>query len=103
MELIPRHLAEALPPLSVVPTISLDEPARVKLFTPDSGWTWYVAAYDGTDVCWGLVEGVCLEFGEFALSELRQVRGWLGLSVERDRHFKPRPLAALYAELAARH
>jgi len=66
--------------------------AVVKVFTPDSGWTWYASEFDGTDTFFGLVDGFEKELGCFSLSELASVRGKLGLPVERDRYFRPTPL-----------
>lgn len=43
----------------------------------------------------GLVSGQEVELGYFALSELEQVRGPLGLPIERDLHFKPTTLREL--------
>ena len=37
------------------------------------------------------------EFGYFTLRELESVRGPLGLPIERDLHFKPRPLKEVMA------
>ena len=65
----------------------------VKLFTPDAGWTWYIIEWDGEDVCFGLVNGLEEELGYFSLSEIGRVRGGIGLPVERDLYFTPRPLA----------
>ena len=59
-----------------------------KFFTPDANWTWYATEFypeDGT--LFGLVDGLEKELGYFSLAELESVRGPLGLSIERDRHF----------------
>jgi len=74
--------------------------ALVKFFTPDSCWTWYAVSAsqdpDTGDVqFFGLVEGLARELGYFWLSELKRVRGPLGLPVERDLYFDPVPLADL--------
>ena len=58
-------------------------------------WTWYASEFDGEDIFFGLVIGFVAEFGYFSLSELKSVRGPLGLPVERDLHFKPQSLRAL--------
>jgi hypothetical protein len=42
---------------------------------------------------WGYVIGVEPEWGSFRLSELQSVRGQLGLPVERDRYFQPKPFS----------
>ena len=65
----------------------------VKLFTPDSSWTWYATEFDGEDTFFGLVDGHARELGYFSLSELERVRGPMGLPVERDRHFGEHTLA----------
>jgi len=74
--------------------------ALVKFFTPDAQWTWYAVSAsqdpDTGDVqFFGLVEGLARELGYFWLSELKRVRGPLGLPVERDLYFDPVPLADL--------
>ena len=69
--------------------------AWVKLFTPDSSWTWYILEYDGRDICYGYVIGLYAEFGGFSLRELATVRGKLGLKIERDLSFKPTPVKNL--------
>lgn len=78
----------------------------VKLFTPDAGATWLLTEIDPEepDIAFGLCDlGVgCPELGYVSLRELEEVRGRLGLPVERDRHFAPtKPLSA-YAEEAHR-
>ena len=78
-----------------------------KFFTPDAGWTWFAIegspvdanGYFDTDqekvdfLFFGLVCGLEVELGYFSLSELRGIRGKLGLPVERDLHFQPTRLS----------
>jgi hypothetical protein len=88
---IPEDLRQKIPALYA----SENEPnptVWVKLFTPDSSWTWYVMEYDGVDTCFGLVQGLAVELGYFSLAEIVAARGPLGLRVERDLFFKPAPL-----------
>ena len=67
--------------------------ARVKLFDPTGGWTWYIAAYDpDTRIAWGLVDGFEAELGDFSMEELVTRRGRFGLPLERDLHWMPRAL-----------
>ena len=73
----------------------LEALAQVKYFTPDSSWSFYVSEFDGEDVCFGLVVGFEVELGYFSLAELQQVRGPLGLPVERDLYFEPTSLREL--------
>jgi Protein of unknown function (DUF2958) len=104
--LLTRELEQVLPPCGSQAT-----EARVKFFTPDAGWTWYASEasavlYDGTEVglseerasqrqdvlFFGLVDGLEEEYGYFLLSEIEAVRGPLGLAIERDLYWTPRPL-----------
>ncbi len=64
-----------------------------KFFTPDSHWTWYALEFDGEDLFFGWVVGLEKELGYFRLSELLQVHGPFGLSIERDLHFSPTRLS----------
>lgn len=88
MELMPETLRELVPALYSTERDE-DPVVHVKLFTPWAAWTWYVAEFDGEDVCFGLVHGFAREWGCFRLSELREIRGPGGLTVERDMHFEP--------------
>ena len=88
MELLPDKLREQLPRLYANEEIGLDAPALVKFFTPDAQWTWYASEFDGEDIFFGLVIGLEIEFGYFSLSELKAVRGPLGLPIERDKFFE---------------
>jgi len=74
-----------------------------KFFTPDAHWTWYaiegspVDAYGIYDtdkekvdfLFFGFVVGTEPELGYFSLAELSEVRGVLGLPIERDVWFTP--------------
>ena len=73
----------------------LDALAQVKFFTPDSNWTWWASEFDGEDIMFGLVSGFELELGYFSLKELQEVRGPMGLPIERDLHFEPKSLREL--------
>lgn len=76
----------------------------LKLFTPDAGATWLISEADvqDPDRLFGLCDlGVgAPELGYVSLAEIMEVRGRLGLPVERDLHFvADKPLSA-YAEEA---
>lgn len=93
-KLLPKTVRKALPPLYA--TSGEPDPIIVaKFVTPDGGWTWYAIEFDGHDTFYGLVDGFEKELGYFSLSELLEIRGKLGLPVERDRHFKATRLSAL--------
>ena len=97
MKLLTKAVLKQLPPLYANEDKGLDVLAVVKFFTPDAGWTWYGSEFDGEDVFFGLVIGFEAEYGYFSLSELKTVRGSLGLPVERDLYFRPKALEALHA------
>jgi hypothetical protein len=100
--LIPAWLAVEMPALYATEE-DTDPLVRCKLFTPDSRWTWFLtesssAAPDGTPaMAFGLTCGPEDELGYMSLEELRQVRGPLGLQVERNLWWKPPPLSEVRA------
>lgn len=57
--------------------------------------TWYGSEYDGEDLMFGLVVGHEIELGYWSMQELEDVRGPLGLPIERDMHFEPQSLREL--------
>lgn len=95
MELLDATSRALLPPLYAGEKLGLKALAPVKFFTPDSGWTWYPTEFDGDDLLFGLVSGLETELGYFSLAELEQVRGPLGLPIERDLYFRPQTLETL--------
>ncbi len=79
----------------------------VKLFTPDANCTWLLSEIDpdAQDLAFGLCDlGMGFpELGSVLISEIKSVRGKLGLPVERDLHFNPdKPISeyAMYARNA---
>jgi len=86
--LTPKQLSE-LPDLYSQEDI--DPICHIKLFTPDSNWTWYIIEFSKEDqnTCFGYVIGHEAELGYFSLSEIEEVKGPLGLPVERDTSFTP--------------
>jgi len=97
MKLLTKELLKKLPKLGENEkegrVNEKDVTAWVKLFTPDSSWTWWITEYDPeTQKCFGFIQGLERELGEFNLKELEEVRGPLGLPIERDLHFDPTPL-----------
>lgn len=98
MRLLTKAIIKRLPALGATDDQGLQALAQVKFFTPDSSWTWYATEFDGEDVFFGLVIGHFKEYGTFSLSDLQSIRGALGLPVERDRHFRPTPLAELFEQ-----
>ncbi|EMS96373.1 hypothetical protein H009_17963 [Agrobacterium tumefaciens str. Cherry 2E-2-2] len=77
----------------------------VKLFTPDAAATWLLteAFPEGDDI---RLFGLCdlglgsPELGYVMLSEIEDVRGGLGLPVERDLYFRAEYRLSSYAKIA---
>ena len=93
MKLLTKEILKKLPKLYSQPAhddLSQEMIFYVKLFTPDSNWTWFIAEYDPeTEIAWGLVKGQEQEFGSFDMKEIKELRGPFGLPVERDICFDP--------------
>jgi hypothetical protein len=91
MELLNDELKAIIPPFYSGEDISLEEKTvYAKLFLPDANWTWYILEYDKkSNTVFALVDGLDQELGYVSLDELEQVRGHMGLRVERDLYFKP--------------
>src|SRR5438034_1376679 len=73
-----------------------DPQAICKFFCPWSNWTWFAtegSVEDDDFRFFGYVIGFEEEWGYFVLSELSEVRGPGGLTIERDLHFKPEPFS----------
>ena len=89
-KLIPQTLLSDIPDLYETEERS-DPICQVKLFTPDSNWTWYIIELSKADAntCYGYVQGLENELGYFSLLELEMIHGSLGLAIERDMSFKP--------------
>ena len=108
MKLLPKEIREQLPPLYSQDGKGGKAVVYVKYFTPTSSWTWLATEGEplldesGKEVdfkFFGLVYGHEREFGYFLLSELEEVRGPMGLPIERDLHFKPKMLEEVAPEM----
>jgi hypothetical protein len=99
MKLLTEEIKKQLPPIGSQDGKGHDAVAVVKFFTPTSSFTWY-ASEGGQEeddfLFFGLVTShMCPEgeLGYFSLNELSSVKGPLGLGVERDLHWDPKPLS----------
>jgi len=108
MKLLPKEIRETLPTLGAQDGKGSKAVAYVKYFTPSSNWTWLVLSGEpvlsesGSEIdfrFFGLVFGHEKEFGYFLLSELEEVRGPMGLPIERDLYFKPKTLAEIAPDM----
>jgi hypothetical protein len=77
----------------------------VKLFTPDAQCTWLLTELGNDDIVYGLCDlGMgCPEIGFVCMYELRDLRGPLGLPIERDQHFIAKETLSAYATEAREH
>lgn len=95
MKLLTDELIKTIPALYEQESIE-DKIAYAKFFTPDANWTWYAMEYDSKQqLFFGLVDGLEKELGYFTLYELEEVKGPLGLSIERDIYFEPTAIKEL--------
>ncbi len=104
MKLLPPEIRENLPPLYSQDGKGGKAVVHCKFFTPDANWTWYVLEGEpvqdesGREIdfrYFGLVDGMERELGYFMLGELEEIRGPLGLPIERDLHWRARTLAEI--------
>ena len=94
MKLLTKELEKLLPPLRSQEEKGLNAIVYAKFFTPDSYWTWYITEYNPAQrLFFGFVVGLDSEFGYFSQDELESVRGPVGLFIERDLYFEPKPLS----------
>ena len=108
MKLLTKEMRKKLPPLYAQESKGGKAVAYLKLFTPDSSWSWYITEGspikddNGKEVdfhFFGLVDGHEKELGYVALSELQSVRGPMGLPIERDLHWQPKALEEIAPEV----
>ena len=99
MKLLTEQMKETLPALYSQDDVA-DPICSLKYFTPDSSFTWYIIeGGEQEDGDWlffaKVVSHLCPEgeLGYVLLRQLKTVRGALGLPVERDLYFTPKPLS----------
>ena len=99
MKLMTKEILNKIPKLYSQDGLGGDAVIHVKFFTPDSSWTWYATEFDGEDQFFGLVDGLDKELGYFSLSELKSIRGPMGLPIERDMYFGQKKLDEVAPEM----
>jgi hypothetical protein len=93
MKLLTKQDLKNLPVLYAQEKVA-DPIVDVKVFLPGTIWTWYATEYNPEEqVFFGWVEGQEKELGYFSLRDLQSAKGFMGLPVERDMHFDPKPLS----------
>jgi hypothetical protein len=105
MKLITKAIEKMAPELAETEMTPTGEVMAVaKFFDPTGRYTFWMTEYDRTN---RMAFGYCLspidpdfdELGYVSISELESVKGALGLGIERDRHFSPKPLGKAVEEL----
>ena len=108
MKLLPKEIREQLPLLYSQDGKGGKAVVYVKFFSPDSNWSWMATEGEpvkdptGTEIdfqFFGLVDGHERELGYFMLGELEEVRGPLGLPIERDLYWRPKTLKEIAPEM----
>jgi len=108
MKLLTQEMREQLPPLYGQESKGGKALAYLRMFTPDSGFTWWITEgspvkdESGAEVdfhFFGLVEGQCKELGYVSLKELEEVRGPMGLPIERDLYWKAKTLEEIAPDM----
>lgn len=99
MKLLTQEIRKKLPPLYSQEAKGGEAIVYLKMFTPDGQWTFFATEFDGKDTFFGLVDGHEKELGYFSLKELEEVRGPLGLPIERDLYWKPKTLEEIAPEM----
>ena len=98
-ELMTREVGETIPALYANEHIANydDVLAPAKLFSPYTGWRWYITELDPeTGTCFGLVEGLETELGYFDLTEMSEVTVLGGVpAVERDLYWQPKTIGEI--------
>lgn len=67
-----------------------------KFFNPAGSGTWYATEYNPDErMFFGYVSLFEDEWGSFSLDELEQVKGPLGIGIERDLYFEECPISQI--------
>ena len=101
-KLMTKELGDTIPAIGANENVEDHDAvlAPAKLFSPYTGWRWYVTEWDAeTGLCFGLVEGFETEIGYFDLTELAEVTVFGGVpAIERDLYWKPQTLGEIRRE-----
>lgn len=93
MLLLTKEIRKKLPVLGETDD-QTDPIAIVKFFNPCGIGTWWAVEFDPeTRIFFGKADLGFPELGSFSLDELLNYKGPLGLGIERDLFFTPKPLS----------
>lgn len=96
MKLLTKEIEKRIPAIRAQEELGEQAVAHVKFFNPVGHATWFATEYDPDERLffgWAELHPGCGELGYFSLDELESARLPLGLGIERDLHFKPKPLS----------
>lgn len=97
MKLMTKELEKKMPKVGSQEGVK-DPVVYVKFFHPFSSWYWFATEYDPEErLFFGLVCGYENELGYFSLDELEEIE-LMGLGIERDLYFKPKPISQVVEE-----
>ena len=105
MKILTEEIKKKLPKLYEQEDKGGDAIVYLKMFCPDSDWTFFATegSQKGDDfIFFGLVDGHEKELGYFSLAELQKVRGPMGLPIERDLYWQPKTLREIAPEMFLR-
>ncbi len=88
MQLFNKELRSTLPPIRAIEN-ERDPVIHTKIIHTRASWTWYVMAFDGENMLYGIVESSERKWGYFSIWELESCRGRFGGGLERDLNFTP--------------
>lgn len=89
MKLLTKAILERFRALGSQDGKGFDAVVPCRFFDPQGSWTWYPTEYNPEhQEFFGYVHGVEDEWGPFSLTELEDVKGRLGLPMERELGFK---------------
>jgi len=93
MKLLTKEILKQLPQLGETDN-QIDPVAVVRFFNPCGIGTWWACEFDPeTGIFFGKADLGFPELGSFSLQELESYVGPLGLGIERDLYFTPKPIS----------
>ena len=93
MQLLTQEIRRQLPQLGETDN-NPDPMVIVKFFNPCGIGTWWATEFDPeSGIFFGKADLGFPELGSFSLEELEGYKGPMGLGIERDIHFIPKPLS----------
>jgi hypothetical protein len=101
MKLFTKEILARLPKLGATGHLTMDKlVVQAKLFNPMGAGTWYLMEYDPeSKIAHAFVtlgDPQNAEMGDVSIQELEDLKLPMGMGIERDIHFTPRPLGEIY-------